>query len=33
MKTVPEEKQKIFAEVMQKMHDYLEHEKQKQVGA
>ena len=33
MKTVPEEKQKIFAEVMQKMHDYLEREKQKQVGA
>lgn len=33
MKTVPEEKQKTFAEVMQKMHDYLEHEKQKQLGA
>ena len=33
MKTVSEEKQKIFAEVMQKMHEYLEHEKQKQVGA
>ncbi len=32
MKTVPEEKQEIFVEVMQKMHQYLENEKQKQLG-